>query len=152
MAISETLKNAVDNHDVTAVRSCFYTIVLSDPGFQTNRFDEALNFVRSSHMDGLMDAHDGEELLPEEEWNEEYFDLLVSKLQDNFSEERIEQVKKVAKAIKNRDSDGSSNKSRTVESSIQRNDDYVWLGILGVVVAAFFVLRRIFKGGKRRWH
>lgn len=101
MAISETLKNAVFNGDLTAVRSCFYTILLSDPGFKTNKFDEALEYVKSKNMENFIDEHDGEMLIPEEEWNDEYFDLLASKLQDNFSEIRIRQLKEVAKNFQN---------------------------------------------------
>lgn len=175
MAISETLRKAVNDKDITAIRSCFYTIVLSDPGFKTQKFDEALNFVKASNVDGVVDVHDGEELLPEEEWNDAYFDFLASKMQDNFSEERIEQLKKVAKGISNsvetkdvqkepnmnnshtasRNNDSqngnnkynsSSNKSKSL--NVNSIEDYTWLGIVGVAIVTLWILGRILKRGK----
>lgn len=154
MAISETLRNAVNDKDITAIRSCFYTIILSDPGFKSKRFEEALNFVKASNVDGVMDLHDGEELFPEEEWNEAYFDLLASKMQDNFSEERIAQLKKVAKKIygtaNNEDIENKKNSSKDKGKARDQSsiEDYTWIGIVGAVIAILWVFRRIFKRRK----
>lgn len=174
MAISEVLKKAVFDDDITAIRSCFYTILLSDPGFKTNRFDEAINYVKLQGIN-IIDKHNGEELLSEEDWNEEYFDLLVSKLQDNFSEERIRQIKTVARKI------SLCNQGKTVEKmNLEEKDEplktYVyddgddgekrystvccpsnkykkvfsngWIGVIGLTVVVFLVIRHIFKGDK----
>ena len=156
MAISETLKNAVEKKDITTIRSSFYTIIMSDPGFKTNRFDEALNYVKSHDVEGFIDVHDEEELLPESEWDSEYFDLLVSKMQDNFSEERIEQIKRVAEYISDKEhnsnvNDENENKikiknnccpnSESVNDNLTENgnEERKWLGIICVVSVFLFI-------------
>ena len=157
MIISENLKNAVLDNDLTAIRSSFYTILLSDPGFETDRFDEALEYVKSHNVKDLIDEHDGEELLEKEYWNEEYFDLLASKLQDNFSKERIKQLKTVAKEVYSCDSDDevkkdeytsnvSTNKAKTIISDICFDDKYAWVRKLGIFIVVVWFIRYIFKG------
>lgn len=182
MSISDTLKKAVEIGDIITIRSSFYTIILSDPGFKTNSFEEALNYVKNANITGLMDEHDGEELLSESEWDDDYFDLLASKLQDNFSEERIEQLKKVAHKLsslkekkqneklvfekmdlhqesdsnntnyyeenKKTRNDYSSSKCNNRVTSSNHIDELSWIGIAGVALVVFWILRHIFKGGK----
>lgn len=176
MAVSEGLKKAVEEKDIVAVRSLFYTIILSDPMFRTSKFDETLEYVKQQKIEGLMDDYDGEELKPEEEWTEEYFDILASKLQDNFSEERIAQIKKVAKAVGMSEcSPPEAKKIEKVENKIEilpskekgkgaRNGTesnegskrllgtydgkYDWLIGLGIVLIVVSLIRRLFKGGK----
>lgn len=97
--VSKVLQDAVGKRDLIAARSAFYTIILLDPSFTKGKFNEALQYVKNSGWDNFIDEHNGEELKPEEEWNEEYFDLLAAKLQENFSEQRIRDLKRVAKKL-----------------------------------------------------
>lgn len=97
--VSKVLQDAVSKRDLIAARSAFYTIILLDPSFTKRKFNEALQYVKNSGWDNFMDEHNGEELKPEEEWNEEYFDLLAAKLQENFSEQRIRDLKRVARKL-----------------------------------------------------
>lgn len=97
--VSKMLQDAVKKRDLIAARSAFYTIILLDPSFTKGKFNEALQYVKNSGWDNFIDEHNGEELEPEEEWNEEYFDLLAAKLQENFSEQRIRDLKRVARKL-----------------------------------------------------
>ena len=126
MVMNENFRRAIENKDIVSIRSFFYTIILSDPGFKTNKFDEALAFVKDKNIEGVIVAHDEEELLPEEKWTEEYFDLLASKLQDNFSEERIEQIKKVAKRLNTAEipnTGASKREAPTYKEKSERNEE-----------------------------
>lgn len=176
--ISEGLKRAVAEHDIVAARSSFYTIILSDPMFQTNKFDEALEYVKRHPFEGFMDPHDGEELIGEAQWDEAYFDLLASKLQDNFSEERILQLKRVAKGLRDRGltpkpqvksapehktaaegktrAAASETKTKRAKQGEKRSSgrsfaskDFSWLWAVGGVVAAGLVLRKLLKGERK---
>lgn len=169
MLISKSLKKAVENKDIIAIRSSFYTIILSDPRFKTSKFDEALQYVKAHNLDGFIDVHDGEELKPESEWDEEYFDIISSKLQDNFSEERITQLKKVARGLdeaktyeyvsrdkrlsaqemiqKERQKRSTSN-SYIRKTHVTSEDDYLGLWTAGAIVAMGLILIRLIKGGK----
>lgn len=157
MVISEGLRKAVENKDIATARSSFYTIILSDPMFHTSKFDEALKYVKDQGFDNFMDVHDGEELKPEEEWTEEYFDILASKLQDNFSEERISQIKKVAEALgmsesrqpKEEQGTRGGTESRGKSSAYTAHGGkYDWLYALGGVLVVAALIRRLFKGGR----
>lgn len=157
LEISETLRNAVECRDLVSIKSSFYTIILSDPAFKTGRFDEALEYLKDKKIEDIMEKHDGEELKPEEEWNEEYFDLLASKLQDNFSEERIKHIKQVAKKLY--ESTAASEAAQKVCGSEERSrrkaiaadtgsDDYKWIGIIGTIAAVLLMLKHLFKRRK----
>ena len=173
-AISETLRKAVEDKDIVTIRSSFYTIILSDPLFQTGKFDEAFSYVKERGIQEFVDAHDGEELIPEAEWDEEYFDMLASRLQDNFSEERMKQIRKVAEKLSKSSTKGriddsviayrkhvpeDSNTLKTTNSYYDndrskgisitdKKKDYFWIGILGIVVSAVYIFKYIFKKGK----
>lgn len=95
---NNALRDALNAQDISAVHSYLYTMILSDPGFQSSRFDDALR-IAIQQLPQVIEPHNGEELKPESEWAEEYYDLLTSKLIDNFSMERINQLKKVARVL-----------------------------------------------------
>lgn len=157
--INENLKKAVDAKDILAARGFFYTIILSDPAFKTSKFEECFQYVMDRGLEGFLDPHDGEELKPKTEWDEKYFDLLASKLQDNFSMERISQLKKVASELygdshistdpsltEKLEHQKKTNKSKSLH--VNESDDYVWAFALGTVAIVWMLLRHIFKGDK----
>ena len=155
--ISESFKNAVETKNTMAVKSSFYTIILSDPGFKTGKFDEALKYVKDNNFAELFDSHNGEEILPESEWTEEYFDLLASKLQDNFSEERISQIKYVAKVVypseqskvKVVNNAESTKSTRYTTSKTEKDEDNSLIVFVGIVAAGLLVVHlisKLFKG------
>ncbi len=176
--VSESLKKAVNKGDILEIRSVFYTIILSDPYFKTSKFDEALEYAQNKCKEELVDNDDGEELKPESEWNEEYFDLLISKLQDNFSIERINNIKVVVKYLKDTQEHDRKKSYVTCESecktlesnnsvkmdlkdSVERksnttgykttlgNDaDCLWVAWCGIIIAGLLFIRHLFKENK----
>jgi len=169
--VSEKLKKAVDEKDLIAIKAFFYSIILSDPMFKTGRFDEALEYVKKTNGLELLETYDGEKLESEDKWDDEYFDYLSSKLQDNFSIERIEQLKLVSRRIeknksdwkdkelrKNHDnkdiklSDENTEKNKSNVNSERRNstsdfeqDDYTWLFVVGIIAMVFIILKKVLK-------
>ncbi len=99
MAVSKVLEDAVNSNDVSRVYSAFYTIMLSDPGFSTDKFDKAMDYVQNKNMRTFIMPHDGEVFEREEKWTQEYWDIQASKLMDNFSKERIEHLKDVGRKL-----------------------------------------------------
>ena len=164
MEISDGLKRSIETHDIVGARSSFYTIILSDPEFTTNRFDEAITYVKERGFTDIFDEHDGEELKNSNKWNETYFDFMASKLQDNFSEKRIQYLKEIARylytlkmtecKVYNSDNTENNNSGRkTSRKNIKvetagDQTDYSPLLIIGIVLGAWFVLHKLFKGGK----
>jgi len=163
MSVNKSLQEAVNNKDLIAIRGAIYTIILSDPGFKTSKFDEAWDYIKTSGIEGLFDSSDDERILPEEEWNDSYFDELVSELPDCFNEERISKIKKVGRKL-------YSSSSGQINSRCQRNyqfdnkvedEDfdstpsaykkkrlYGLIGLIAVVIGIVFIFRLIFKGDK----
>lgn len=166
---NEILEKAIKEKDLTTIRSTLYTIILSDPAFRTNKFDETLEYVKKKDVEGLIDEHNKEELKPKEEWNEEYFDLLLSELLDNFSIERIEYIKKVSKElytknVKKTDSKKTTNnyvtsnrkksepKKEKTNSSVkkvvvkqEKKEDKSYVIVLAVIALIGYMIKKLFK-------
>ena len=99
MALSKTMETAIVERDLGKIYSSFYTILLSDPSFESKKFDEALEIVKSKNIPGFMQPFNGKGLLDKSEWNHEYWDKLASELIDNFSEQRIKDLKAVSAVV-----------------------------------------------------
>lgn len=166
MVVSDTLQKAINDKDIATIRSSFYTIILSDPYFRTNKFDETLKYVQKQQIEGLFDADIGAELKDKSEWNEEYFDLLASQLQDNFSIARINQLKQVAEYLASHEeksklvhekvafekTDNTQTKDETkratyTKPTIEKDKSNV-VAYVAIAIAGIWVLRKLFKGGK----
>jgi hypothetical protein len=93
------LEEAIANNNLVGIYSVFYTIAHGDPNFSTNKFRELLAYVKSKHIDGLMQEFDGEDFASEKEWNEDYWALVASSLMDNFCDERINHLEEVGKKV-----------------------------------------------------
>lgn len=165
MNISETLQEAIDKKDILGIHSSFYTIALSDPGFATGKFEEVLNYVKGKDIDGFIEQHDDEEFLDKELWTEEYWSHVASKLQDNFSEERIRHFIEVGKCVytyaekktqkqapqrTRSNASGSSTKVRStqkVERKSKEEKSELWKGLV-FIAGAFILFNQILKGDK----
>lgn len=99
MAISQTMQQAIENRDMNMIYSSFYTILLSDPGFTTDKFDEALAIVKEQNIPGFLQAYNGMKFEEENEWTQEYWDKVASELMDNFALERIEFLRKMGRKV-----------------------------------------------------
>lgn len=99
MVISKTMEDAVREKDLGKIHSAFYTIMLSDPGFTSNKFDEAFSYVMGRGIEGVIQPHNGTVFEDESKWDQAYWDRLASELMDNFSLERIEHLKAVSRYV-----------------------------------------------------
>ncbi|SHM97403.1 hypothetical protein SAMN02746066_04166 [Anaerosporobacter mobilis DSM 15930] len=152
MNISKTMEDAISSNNIFGIRSSFYTIVLSDPGFATGRFEKTLEYVKSKNIQGLIDEHNNKDFLEESDWNEEYCSLLASELQENFSLERIEhlikvskQVFKTAEAPVNKETFKNNDTNQKVNIDTDDSDKYAWIKGILVVVGIIAFIRWIFK-------
>lgn len=93
------LEDAIAKKSLVGIYSVFYTIAHGDPNFSTGKFREVLRYVKSKHIEGFMEAFDGEEFEPEENWDKEYWALVASSLMDNFCEERISHLEQVGRKV-----------------------------------------------------
>lgn len=96
---NDYLEEAISNKKITLIRNEFSVIAHEDPSFSTGKFDATLEYVKSKKIDGVFDAFDGRVFKSKEEWNEEYWALIVSSLMDNFCEERIDHLKEVSRYL-----------------------------------------------------
>lgn len=99
MALSKTMEDGIKEKDLEKIYSSFYTILLSDPGFYTEKFDEALEIVKGKNISGFIQQYNGTPFEDESNWTQEYWDRLASELMDNFCEERIVMLKKVSMKV-----------------------------------------------------
>ena len=99
MAISKLMEEAIRKKDICKIHSFFYTILLSDPGFNQDRFENTLKEVKEYDLEGFIQEYNGIPFKEETEWNQEYWNDLASELMDNFCLERIVHIKKVGKKL-----------------------------------------------------
>jgi len=96
MESNKTLINAIENRELSKVYSILYTILLSDPGFKTGRFDQAIADIKAGNFEEVFQEYNGTEFKSENEWDKQYWDSVASDLVDNFCYERIEHLKEVS--------------------------------------------------------
>lgn len=96
---NDYLKEAISHKNLTRIYNEFSVIAHEDPSFSTNKFEQTLEYVESLNILGLKKPFDGRIFEGQENWNEEYWALLVSSLLDNFSDERIKHLKEVSKYL-----------------------------------------------------
>ncbi len=96
MALSNDYKEAVQQNKKTKVRIMLKDSLLLDT--TCAEFDEMLSFAKKS-MPDLLDVHDGEVFKPANQWDEDYLNEQMVAVVSNFSEERIEQLKKIVKSL-----------------------------------------------------
>jgi len=147
MAVSKSMIEAVDSKNLNSIYSLFYTILLSDPGFKTDKFDEAFRYVTSCKIDGFIQPHNGDSFAPQSEWDDKYWDKVASELVDNFSVERIQHIKEVAKKVyprideSNHNSNNAQKKTDSMQNTmVQKNSSSNSMMIIGVVVVVIIIL------------
>ncbi len=97
MAVTSEFAEAVESKRILRVRIMLKDLLLIDP--TAAQFEEAEAYA-SSALDGLYDGHNGEALnYNEAEWNEDYLNEQMVNVVDNFSKERIDLLKRMARRI-----------------------------------------------------
>jgi len=96
---NDYLVDAIEKKNLTHIRDEFTVIAHEDRPFATGKFEETLAYVKSKNIDGLVVPFDGEQFKPKEEWDKDYWAILVSSLMDNFCVERINHLKDVSRIL-----------------------------------------------------
>lgn len=95
--VSAEFKKTVDSGNKLRTRIILTNYVISDPSFKT--FDASLAYAKRNIQD-FMDTHDGEKFEDDtSKWTKDYLNKQLNNLVDNFSQERVNFVRKLAKHI-----------------------------------------------------
>lgn len=94
MAVSKDFIEAVEQKKITKVRIMMKDNLLIDTSFKS--FDEMLDYAQKS-IPELVVAHDGETSKPQPDWDEDYLNEQMVAVVNNFSNERINLLKKMIK-------------------------------------------------------
>lgn len=115
----ETYNNAIRKKEIGVLRALLTGIIGSDPTFVTTEFEEAVNYIKNKSID----YNRGELILTEEykkqedeyekeagEWDEQYFQMNLVWLRDNFClSKRLPLIKEIGKTVyKNKETFGKS--------------------------------------------
>lgn len=97
MALPEAFYEAVSTGDILSVRIMMSNSLLFDRTFA--QFSEMEK--EAARMNGLYDVHDGRELITDKsQWNDNYMNLLMVQVTDNFSHERLAHLKEVVRYLR----------------------------------------------------
>lgn len=97
MALPEAFYEAVNNGDILSVRIMMSNSLLFDRTFA--QFSEMEK--EAARMNGLYDVHDGRELISDRsKWDDNYMNLLMVQVTDNFSHERLAHLKEVVRYLR----------------------------------------------------
>ena len=95
--VSEEFKKWVKDNDKLAIRVALANYLILDRSFKLS--DESLSYALSKNMDIFVE-HDGEKLITDKtKWTQDYLSELLTTLPINFSKERYELAKQVARAV-----------------------------------------------------
>lgn len=96
---NEHLVDAVENNNITRIRSAFTTIAYEDPTFTSGKFTDSLEYVKSKNVSGVFTEFDQRAFKSKEEWNEDYWSEIVASLMNDFSYERINHLKEISQYL-----------------------------------------------------
>lgn len=115
---NETFDNAIKNGEKGVLKALLIGIIGSDPTFSTTEYDEATAYVnaKSEKVNGsvlnLLEAYckqEDEYEKAQENWDEEYYQMLLVWYRDNYAVERLSNIKTVGKEVyKNKPTLGKS--------------------------------------------
>ena len=96
MRLTDEFYDAVKLGDVQSVRIMMKDSLLTDPSFaQFEKMEEA-----SRSLKGLYEEHDGRDFQDKNNWNDNYMNILMVQILNNFSHERIEHLKQVVNYLR----------------------------------------------------
>ena len=135
---NDLMKQAIEEKCELSIKSCLKGIIYSDRSFSNNEFDDALEYIKSSGID-LYKAYDGKGLLFSEAkktiLTDDDFTKAVFLLTENFCEERIQDLKNIAKVLYPAKSEekGKINTSKN-NYNIKNNRNTKIIAVIGVIV------------------
>ena len=100
---NEDIDTYIREKNISALRFIIMGYVNRDPTFATTRYVEAIDYLsdKVDIWDKKTIRVSGEYTLPEDNWNEKYFTDYLLWLKENFTKERVEEIKKIGKYVFN---------------------------------------------------
>ncbi|UVI31963.1 hypothetical protein [Paenibacillus spongiae] len=96
---SDYLQNAVKTRNYIQIYNELCSIIHKDPTFATYELTQAIHYIQGQGVPALIHEHDGRPFAEREQWDKEYWALVISDLMDNFSILRLEHMKEVGRQL-----------------------------------------------------
>lgn len=121
MALTKSFYEAVSEGNVLRIRIMMKDSLLVDPTFR--EFAEMEKETAS--IKGLYDEHDGSAFNTNKEtWNDEYMNILMVEVVENFSHERIEHLKDVVRYLRPvKENTKTTQSSNNIKYSSNKNEN-----------------------------
>lgn len=104
-----TYNNAIEKKEIGVLKALLVGILAGDPTFATTEFEEAKKYIEEKGIKLEEDyvKLEGEYASEESEWDEKYYQMQLVWLEDNFSKERMNEIKKIGGIVyRNKDTLG----------------------------------------------
>ena len=166
-APNKLVQECIKNSDIRGLKGAFVGIIFSDRSFSKGEFDYTLNYILRETNLNILESFDNGELLSKRISNgsatEDDFEEAVYNLKVNFCKERIEDVKKLGKALyginitskttithnSNRSSNQSKKKQYHQGSNMgKKKQNQKGCLIAGIVIGAAIVVGLVIKSMK----
>ncbi|EKV58321.1 hypothetical protein [Brachyspira hampsonii] len=92
---SDTLNEFIAKRDVEGIKNALYIALNTDRSFSIDNFDNILNYAKE-RVPEFISADKGETFKPESEWTENYWTELAVSLRNEFTMEKVRQLKKMS--------------------------------------------------------
>lgn len=126
---NDTFDNAIRNNEKGVIKALLIGIIGSDPTFATTEYDEATAYVKSKsavvhgasfNLSEPLCKKESEYEKSPEDWDEEYYRMLLVWYRDNYADERLSNIKAVGKEVyKNKPTLGKSKRHNRMMSQKQ---------------------------------
>lgn len=150
------VQECIERSDIRGLKGAFVGIIFSDRSFKSGDFENTLSYIKTKTNMNIMERFDGGELLSNKinsgKVTEDEFEEAVYNLKVNFCEERIKDVKKLAKVLygKNntiqttgRTGQSQGKKQQCHQSMKNQNSNGVMIAAGIITVAAVAVAARL---------
>lgn len=121
---NDTFDNAIKNKEKGVLKALLIGIIGSDPTFATSEYDEATAYVKTKsekingseiNLSETYAEQEDEYTRAQENWDEEYYRMLLVWYRDNYANERLTNIKTVGKEVyKNKLTLGKAKKQNRV--------------------------------------
>lgn len=105
---NDTFDNAIKNKEKGVLKALLIGIIGSDPTFATSEYDEAIAYVKATsekingssiNLSETYAKQEDEYSKAQENWDEEYYRMLLVWYRDNYADERLTNIKSVGKEV-----------------------------------------------------
>lgn len=92
---SNFLQECIEKRDLNGIKNALYVALNADRYFSTGNFDDILNYAKERVPEFIL-PDKGETFKPESEWTEDYWSKLSVSLKNEFTMEKVRQLKKMS--------------------------------------------------------